>query len=102
MTFSRVNRTDKGQFVHVPPEKRTVKGKAHTVRGYGGGEPVEMQGLTRARAIKLHCTECMGWECHPKECTSPLCALYPYRGKMFAREKQEMDQEMDNGGNSTG
>lgn len=84
MTFSRGKRSEKGQFVHVPPERRVVKGKTHAVRGWSGGE-VEIQGLTRARAIKLHCTECMGWEGHPRDCTSPLCALYPYRGKMFAR-----------------
>jgi len=37
--------------------------------------------INRKEAIKLHCTECMGWETDPKCCTSPLCPLYPFRGK---------------------
>jgi len=37
--------------------------------------------LSRARAIKLMCTECMGWETNPKECTDPHCPLFLYRGR---------------------
>jgi hypothetical protein len=36
----------------------------------------------RGLAIKMCCTECLGFEADPRsECTSPLCPLYPYRGK---------------------
>jgi hypothetical protein len=36
----------------------------------------------RALAMKLMCTECLGFEADPRsECTSPLCPLYPFRGK---------------------
>ncbi|MFN3076320.1 MAG: hypothetical protein ABT940_05480 [Alphaproteobacteria bacterium] len=34
----------------------------------------------RAEAIKLMCTECLGWEVHPKDCTAPTCPLFPFRG----------------------
>jgi len=37
--------------------------------------------LTRQLAIKLFCTECLGYETHPKDCTCRFCPLYPYRGK---------------------
>ena len=37
--------------------------------------------LTRSMAIKAFCTECLGWEVHPKDCTATECALFPFRGK---------------------
>jgi len=50
---------------------------------------VEIEPYGRRRAIMLHCTECMGFEQHPSECTSKLCALYPYRGKSTMAYKKE-------------
>jgi len=36
----------------------------------------------RGLAIKVYCTECLGFEADPRsECTSPLCPLFPFRGK---------------------
>ena len=32
-------------------------------------------------AIKVMCTECLGFETHPSECTAITCPLFPYRGK---------------------
>jgi hypothetical protein len=49
----------------------------HTVRTRDGG--TKTMKVTRGLAIKLHCTECMG-DNHPDDCTSKLCALYPFRG----------------------
>ena len=54
--------------------------KRHRIRGICG-ELVEVGGYTRSKAIKAFCTECMGFSEHPRECTSPVCPLYPYRGK---------------------
>ena len=51
----------------------------HTIRTRDGG--TKEVDIHRARAIKIHCTECMGWDEHPKECTSTKCALFPFRGK---------------------
>lgn len=50
--------------------------------------------ITRGKAIKIHCTECMGYgEVDPKNCTSTLCALYPYRGKTWAAYDKEDNNE---------
>jgi hypothetical protein len=40
--------------------------------------------LTRTKAIKIHCTECCGYEYHPKECEIKLCPLWLFRGKSWA------------------
>ena len=53
----------------------------HEIRGKDGGTvPVV---LTRSRAIKAFCTECLGHETHPRACTDTLCPLYPFRGQIF-------------------
>ena len=52
----------------------------HTVRTRDGGE-IEIKGLTRQTAISLFCSECLGWETHPKDCTATKCPLFPYRRK---------------------
>jgi len=49
----------------------------HTMRARDGGTVTIA--TSRARAIACFCTECLGWETNPKDCTSPLCALYPFR-----------------------
>ena len=60
------------------PKKGPVK---HTIRTRDGGL-IEVE-LTRSRAIKAMCTECGGYgEMHPKDCSSPHCPLFPYRGKI--------------------
>lgn len=64
--------------------------KSHTVRAADGGT-VELNGYGRRLAILSHCTECCGWEMHPRDCTAVNCALYPYRGltsKTRASESQ--------------
>ena len=58
------------------PRKKTV----HTVKTMDGGT-LEVPGLTRALAIKLLCTECLGWEGDPKECTAVHCPVFPFRGR---------------------
>jgi len=53
----------------IETQIRTKNGKFKTVK------------LTKAKAIKCFCTECLGWEVNPKDCTSEHCPLYLYRGK---------------------
>jgi len=54
----------------------------HEVRHKDGGTVV-ITNYTKNRAIKAMCTECLGFgEVHPKDCTSPLCPLFPFLGKM--------------------
>lgn len=57
--------------------------KQHTVATSDGGfVRVSVGGsYTRALAIRLHCTECLGWQTHPRDCTDTTCALFPFRGK---------------------
>ena len=51
----------------------------HTIRCKDGGTK-EIENYTRALAIKLQCSECLGYgETNPSECTAPLCPLYPFR-----------------------
>jgi hypothetical protein len=51
----------------------------HTIHTREGG--LKEVSLYRATAIKVFCTECMGWDSNPKECTAQNCALFPFRGK---------------------
>ena len=60
----------------------------HTVRSMDGGTK-DFAPYTRGLAIKLHCTECMGYESDPKDCTDPKCALFPYRGRTFRAYKPD-------------
>lgn len=52
---------------------------AHEIRGKNG-DLCKVR-LTRKMAIFCHCTECMGFEDHPSDCTSKHCALFPFRGR---------------------
>lgn len=75
-------------------EAAPKKSRTHTVRHKDGGT-LTLDGYTRGMAIKLACTECMGFEAHPKDCTSELCPLYPFRRLTFATRtrKDETDGE---------
>jgi hypothetical protein len=50
----------------------------HTVRTESGID-LTIDNYTRSLAIKVFCTECMGWEGNVQKCTSPKCALFPFR-----------------------
>lgn len=67
----------------------------HTIRTSENGR-VELD-LTPGLAMKLKCMDCMGWEAHPKDCTSVLCPLYPYRGRtllsMHGYKPRELTKE---------
>ena len=53
----------------------------------GGKKQVE---LTRGEAIKVRCTECLGFEDHPRDCTDIHCPSYPFRGKsLLAYDRDE-------------
>lgn len=58
----------------------------HTVRhkNYGlqrNQQVVEIKNYTRGLAIKLFCTECLGHETNPSDCSAVCCPIFPYRGK---------------------
>ena len=51
----------------------------HRVRTREEGK-TKLVTLTPQQAIRLACVECMGFELvGPRECTSPLCPLFPFR-----------------------
>lgn len=57
--------------------KHTVKTK-----DYGTTKKVvDIDNYARARAIKAFCTECLGFEENPRDCTAKTCPLYPFRGR---------------------
>ena len=61
-----------------------MKHKVRTKEFTSTKKVVEIDGYARAKAIKIFCTECLGYEDHPKTCTAPLCPLFPFRGKSQA------------------
>lgn len=62
----------------------------HTIRTADGGT-VTVANYTRGKAIKLMCTECMGWSANPRDCTDHKCPLYPFRGKSLASMHSDED-----------
>jgi len=43
----------------------------------------------RKQAVHTFCTECLGWEQNPADCTDPMCPLYPFRGRTQATLRGE-------------
>lgn len=62
----------------------------HTMRAKDGGT-VTIEKLTKLRAIRAMCVECLGWEDDPKNCASPLCSLFPWRGRVQFSLKSDTD-----------
>jgi len=58
---------------------RIPKQISHTVRTADEGT-ITFPNYSRAFAVRVHCQECIGWEGLVKDCTSPMCPLYPFRG----------------------
>ena len=71
------------------PGKFNRVGKVRT----RSGKIIELS-MSARDAIRAHCTECLGWETHPKDCTAPLCPLYEFRGKTLATN-DAADVEVD-------
>jgi hypothetical protein len=69
-----------------PGQKVDTYTMKHRIRTAEGGTK-ELDHYARRLAIRSHCTECLGWESHPRNCTSLHCALYPFRGKTLKTRK---------------
>lgn len=72
-------------------EQETAQRKHHTMRTNTNGRVTLL--LNRKVAIQAKCTECMGWEGNPKDCTAILCPLYPFRGKTLRTYSKKEPQE---------
>lgn len=70
--------------------KRRVIG--HTVRTRDNGRKYFARYGARL-AIACFCMECLGWEDAPDGCTSPLCALYPYRKRTLSTQKGDKQED---------
>lgn len=78
------------EHVNVPKPKFN-----HTVRARSINETVEIKNYTRGKAIKIFCTECLGWGDHPNDCTSTLCPLFPFRGRTLMAYGSKIVGEID-------
>jgi len=59
--------------------------RKHTIRTRDEGTKTFTYG--RKQGIFLMCVECLGWDDHPKVCTSKMCPLYPFRGQTMASQR---------------
>ena len=57
--------------------KPYTKTRMHTMRT--ADEGTITLSISRKLAMSAFCTECLGWEGDPHDCTSPMCPLFPYR-----------------------
>ena len=57
----------------------------HSVRAADGGL-LELR-LTRKLAMACFCTECLGFEDNPADCTAVLCPMYPFRAKTLRTKR---------------
>ena len=62
------------------------KSFSHTVRTRDEGTRY-FKHYGRRLAMAIFCTECLGWEEDPKECTAPLCPLFPFRTKSLMTQR---------------
>ena len=62
----------KGNSLQKPAEI-AVRGKS--------GALLSLKRPSPLAAIRMMCTECFGFETHPRECTDKHCPLYTYRGR---------------------
>lgn len=67
----------------------------HTVRTSDMDGTVTFNNYYRSFAVKVFCTECLGWSSPPSECTSKLCPLFPFRGKTLKTRGKKMIEESE-------
>ena len=73
----------------------STKVRKHTMRTADEGT-ITLK-VSRKLAMSAFCTECLGWEGDPQDCTSPLCPLYPYRVKTQTTIKGDPGTQGNNG-----
>ena len=64
----------------------------HEIRSLDG--VIRRVKLSPIKAIRAHCLECMGWNYDEvRNCTDPICPLYPFREGKNLREKKGFSDE---------
>ena len=88
MTDSKKKKPRSGAVVHVV---RTADGRYKEIR------------LTRKLAMAAMCTECLGFEENPANCTSNNCPIFPYRARTLATRRGNLDRpkKKDDDANTT-
>lgn len=66
----------------IKPERVKNAHRVHRIKSRNG-DLVQVGAYSPRKAIKAFCTECLGFETHPKDCTASSCPLYPFRGKVM-------------------
>lgn len=75
-------------------KSENVINKKHTIRHADGGT-ITIENYSRTKAIRLMCSECMGFESDTKGCTDFKCPLFPYRGeKTIMANRSRIDPEI--------
>ena len=72
-------------------KKRRSGTVLHTVRT-ADGRYTKLK-LTRKLAMAAWCTECMGFEENPADCTSKNCPIYPFRAKTLETRVGTVDKD---------
>jgi len=70
--------------------KHTIRTKEYTTTK----KVASIDPYGRRKAIHVFCTECLGYEDHPSDCTAVLCPLFPFRGKSMAAYVEGTKGEM--------
>lgn len=75
----------------MPPKKRKARSGTveHTVRA-ANGRYIRLT-LSRKTAMSAMCTECLGFEQNPAECTSYCCPIFPFRAATRATRRGNLD-----------
>ncbi len=85
MTNPKKRKARSGSVTHVV---RTADGRYRELR------------LTRKLAMAACCTECMGFEADPADCTTYRCPLWPFRARTQATLRGNLDQPKKNAGDT--
>lgn len=72
---------------------RTQRTHKHAIRAADGGI-VTISRLSRTQAMAAMCSECLGWEDNPADCTDLLCPLWPWRARTRLTVKSDEDWRM--------
>jgi len=70
-------------------KQKRSKTQEHTIKT-ADGRLVTLK-LTRKLAMACLCSECLGWETNPADCTARYCPLYPFRVGTLRTKRGTMD-----------
>lgn len=72
-------------------DRKARSGSAPHVVRTADGRYRELR-LTRKLAMAAMCSECLGWEANPADCTSYCCPIFPFRARTRATLRGNLDR----------